>query len=412
MPTNEIPFGRFIATTTLSKIMALARRLKIIQGGSSAAKTISIITIFIDRAQVKYLYPKLSSIVSEHVPHLKRGVIRDFKNVMQAQGYWDDARWNQSDFIYTFETGNQMEFFGADSDSKVKGPRRNGDLFVNECNNIDYETYRQLAIRTEGDIFLDYNPTQEFWVQTEVPKQLEPYDFLIVTYKDNEGVPESIRKEIESHRNDKQFWRVFGEGQMGQAEGLIYPNWKQIDEVPADARIQRRWLDYGYSNDPAAIGAIYKWNDSYVLDEEAYTKGMLNSDIAALLGSFDEKVPIAADSAEPKSNAELQAYGFTILPAHKGADSVRNGIQLVQSQKIYYTKRSLNLAKERRNYYWLIGQDGKPTNEPSPIMNHHMDGVRYGFESLLSTVPEHVKIEQMRRMAQTEARNREGSSTR
>lgn len=404
-------FGSFFPTSALKKIMALIERLRIIQGGASAGKTIAILSIFIDRAQVKYHAPKLSSVVSEHVPHLKRGAIRDFKNIMQAQRYWDDSRWNATDYIYTFESGNQIEFFGADSDSKVRGPRRNGDLFINECNNISFETYRQLSIRTSGEIFLDYNPVEEFWVHTEIPKTGTPYDFIVLTYKDNEALPDQVRKDLESNKYDKNFWNVYGEGKIGKLEGLIYPLWREIDEIPIEARLVRRVLDFGYSNDPTAIGAIYKWNDAYILDEEAYAKGMLNSDIVDVLKSFEEKVPIAADSAEPKSIAELQIAGFTILPAHKGKDSVNNGIQLVQHQKIFYTKRSLNLAKERRNYKWITDKDGKLTNVPSPIWNHLMDAFRYGFETLLESVSEEVKIIQDRRMNSNENKFRDGGAS-
>lgn len=390
----------FRVTTAILKIRALKNRLKIIQGGSSAGKTIGIISIFIDKAQKKYPYRRLSSIVSEHVPHLKRGVIRDFRDIMETQGYWDENRWNQSDFIYTFETGNQIEFFGADDSDKVRGPRRNGDLFMNEANNMDYETYVQLAIRTSGDIYLDYNPVSEFWAHTELAKQ--EHDFLILTYKDNEGVPGQIVKEIESRRNNKQFWRVYGEGQIGLAEGIIYPHWKPIDSIPAEARLERRWLDYGYSNDPTAIGGIYKWNDSWILDEELYTKGLLNNQIADFILAQDQQVAVAADSAEPKSNAELQARGLIILPSRKGKDSVNNGIQLVQSQQIFVTKNSLNIWKEQRNYQWLVDKDGKSLNEPTPLFNHHMDGIRYGFQSILDGMPSDVRIRQLRQFAMRE----------
>jgi phage terminase large subunit len=189
---------KFIATTALKKILALKKRLKIIQGGTSASKTISILTIFIDRAQSRKGH--LSSVVSETLPQLKRGAIRDFLNIMEGHGYYKDDCWNKTDFIYTFETGSKIEFFSADSPDKVRGPRRNGDLFLNECNNIQYDTYTQLAIRTEGDIYLDYNPVAEFWVQEEVIPKLD-HDFLILTYKDNEGLPQSIINEIESRKD-------------------------------------------------------------------------------------------------------------------------------------------------------------------------------------------------------------------
>jgi phage terminase large subunit len=392
------------ATTALRRIRALNKRLRIVQGGSSAGKTIAILLILIDIAQRRKL---LISVVSETVPHLRRGAIRDFKSIMEEQGYWRDDRWNETNFIYTFETGAQIEFFSADTPTKVRGPRRD-ILFVNEANNISFETYTQLAIRTNETIYLDYNPVAEFWVHTELPRA--EMDFLILTYKDNEALAPAIVAEIESRRNNKQFWRVYGEGQIGLAEGVIYPNWQDIDEVPKEARLVRRWLDYGYTNDPTAIGDIYKWNDAYVLDEVAYQKGLLNNQIADIILNQEEQVPVAADSAEPKSNDELALRGITILPAKKGADSVNNGIQIVQRQKIFVTKRSVNIRKEQRNYQWLVDKDGKITNEPSPIWNHHMDGVRYGFSTLLDFMPDNVRIQQERYMQHVAERQDMNSS--
>lgn len=392
-------------TTALRKILALKKRIRIIQGGSSAGKTIAILLVLIDIAQSTE--GKLISVVSETVPHLKRGVIRDFISIMEAQGYYQDGRWNRSDFIYTFESGSRIEFFSADAPNKVRGPRRD-ILFINEANNISFETYTQLAIRTNEIIYLDYNPVAEFWAHTELANT--DHDFLILTYKDNEALPAAIVKEIESRRGNANFWRIYGEGLIGLAEGIIYPNWKPIDEVPPEARLERRWLDYGYTVDPTAIGDVYKWNDAWVLDEVAYQKGLLNSQIADIILNQEEQVPVAADSAEPKSNDELALRGLTVLPAKKGADSINNGIQIVQAQKIYVTKRSLNIWKEQRNYQWTVDKDGKFTQVPSPIFNHHMDGIRYAFGTMLDFIPDHVRIQQLRALDRAESNQSMNSS--
>lgn len=379
----------FRATTALNKIRVLKKRLRIVQGGSSAGKTIAILLVLIHEAQSTN--SKLISIVSETLPHLKKGAIRDFLSIMEAQGYYQESRWNRSDFIYTFETGSKIEFFSADTPAKVRGPRRD-ILFINEANNISFETYTQLAIRTNEVIYIDYNPVTEFWAHTELGSQ--EHDFLIVTYKDNEALPQAIVTEIESRRNNKNFWRVYGEGQIGLAEGIIYPNWKPIDEVPDSARLLRRWLDYGYTNDPTAIGEIWKWNDAYILNENLYRKGMLNNQIADFILNLEDQVPVTADSAEPKSNDELSLRGITILPAKKGKDSVSNGIQLVQQHKIFVTKSSTNIWKEQRNYQWETDREGKALQVPSEMFNHHMDGIRYAFGTLSDGTPEHVIVKQ------------------
>lgn len=366
-------------TSAVEKILACKKRIRVIQGGSSAGKTIAILLVLIDIAQSKK--NKLISVVSETIPHLKRGAIRDFLSIMEEHGYYKEANWNRSDFIYTFETGCKIEFFSADTPDKVRGPRRE-ILFINECNNVSFETYTQLAIRTNETIILDYNPVQQFWVHDEIMPKID-HDFLILTYLDNEGLPDTIKQEIESRKANKYFWTVYGLGQLGEVEGLIYPGWKEVDEIPREARLERRWLDYGYTNDPTAIGDMYYLNGALYLDEVAYQKGLSNKQIADVILNQSRKVPVVADSAEPKSNDELRSYGITVLDADKGRDSVNAGIQLVQDQDVFVTKRSVNIIKERRNYMWLKDKNDRVVNEPSPIFNHHMDGIRYAARSLV-----------------------------
>lgn len=377
---------KYEKTQALDKILQLKKRLKIIQGGSSAGKTIAILLILIDIAQT--LKGKTISVVSESFPHLRRGAIRDFLDIMEGHGYYNDDLWSKTDFTYRFETGSKIEFFSADSADKVRGPRRD-ILFINEANNISFETYTQLAIRTNEDIYIDYNPVQEFWVQTEILNKLEN-DFIILTYKDNEFLSQNIVKEIESRRDRKDWFTVFGLGEDGVLEGKIYKNWIPIDEVPADARLEVYGLDYGYTNDPSAAVGIYKWNNGYVVDELFYQKGMSNKQIADVFKNQPD-APVIPDSAEPKSNDELIAYGLMVIPAEKGADSVRNGIQVVQGQTIYVTKRSINIIKENRNYLWEVDKQGKVLQVPEHAFSHSMDAIRYGLSYLLKKPPQ-VKL--------------------
>lgn len=351
----------------------------------------------IDMAQRRKL---LASVVSETMPHLRKGAMRDFKNIMQAQGDWKDVSWNATHSIYTFETGAEIEFFSADDSDRVRGPRRDV-LFVNEANNISFETYTQLAIRTNELIYLDYNPVAEFWVHTELGAT--DHDFLILTYRDNEALAPAIVQEIESRRNNKQFWRVYGEGQIGETEGKIFRDWKEVDDVPHEAALERYGLDFGYSNDPTAIVAVYRYNGGYILDEVAYTKGLSNKQIADILVNLPRAL-VVADSAEPKSIDEIASYGVNIVPARKGKDSVNSGIQLMQGQRVSMTKRSLNGWKEYRNYLWLTDTAGRYINEPSPIWNHFMDASRYAFQSLLDHLPDAVRAQQASHFATVASR--------
>lgn len=370
---------KYVATTALKKIRAMKKRLKIIQGGSSAGKTIAILLILINKAQTERL--KTISVVAESVPHLKRAAMRDFLNIMEGHGYFKEENWDRTNYIYTFETGSVIEFFSADNPSKVKGPRRD-ILFENECNHLSFDIHTQLVIRTNEEIYLDYNPSASFWVHEEIIPKNNDHDFIILTYKDNEGLPKTIVDEIESRKGNKNFWKVYGLGELGNAEGVIYSNWAIIDELPHEARLERYGLDFGYTNDPTAIVAVYYYNGGYILDEITFQKGLSNKQIADILANIDHALVIA-DSAEPKSIDELKSYGINILPCEKGRDSVRNGIALVQDQKISVTKRSTNIIKEYRNYLWATDKQGAVLNVPESGFDHSLDAVRYAVASIV-----------------------------
>src|SRR3990167_7092707 len=237
----------FIVTTALKKISQLNKRIWALPGGSSAGKTIGAIEILIDKAQTDKK-PTITSIVSESMPHIKRGAERDFKNIMNEQNYWRDQLWNATDHIYTFETGSIIEFFGADQSEKVKGPRRDR-LFINEANNVPFNTFTQLEIRTNELIILDWNPSIEFWYYTEVKGKMDNVDEITLTYKDNEGLNPAIAASIEARRHNKAWFKVYGEGKLGEIEGKIFKDWQIIDEIPHEAQLERTGLDFGYCVD-------------------------------------------------------------------------------------------------------------------------------------------------------------------
>lgn len=363
-------------TTALEKIQSLTKRIRIIQGGTSAGKTIGILLYLINKAQTSKVD---ISVVSESLPHLKRAAIKDFLNIMQEHHYYREANYNRTDKIYTFETGATIEFFAVDEVGKVRGPRRD-IIFINECNNISLDTYEQLEIRTKEEVILDFNPVSEFWVHTDVIPKID-HDFLKLTYLDNEALDKRIIQTIESRKDRDNWWRVYGLGEVGVLEGTIYKDWEFINYVPENARLEGYGLDFGYSSDPMALVAIYYLDGYYILDEKAYTTGLTNNQIAKKIKEFPEAV-VVADSAEPKSIDEIKAYDIQAVPAVKGQGSVNYGIQLVQDQKIKVTKWSTNLIKEYRNYQWRMDRDGKPTNQPEDIWNHALDAIRYAISYL------------------------------
>ena len=357
----------------------MRKRLRFIQGGTSASKTVGTVMYLIAKAQSDKT-PTLTSIVSESFPHLKRGVMRDFLMILQTHQYFKDARWNKTDFTYTFETGSKIEFFSVDQPDKVRGPRRDR-LFINEANNIPYEAFDQLEVRTKEFVIADWNPTNEFWAYTEVLGKRNDVEHLVLTYIDNEALSIEIIKSIEQRKGNKNWWQVYGLGQLGEVEGKIYKDWKlDITEIPHEARLERYGMDFGYSNDPTSIVAIYKYNDGFILDEITHQKGLSNKQISDILSNLPQALVIA-DSAEPKSIDEIKSYGVNILPATKGQGSVSQGIQFVQDQRISVTQRSINIIKAYRNYLFKTDKDGKILNEPDHFLSDAMDAVRYGLSS-------------------------------
>ena len=366
-----------IITTAIDKIEALQKRIKIIQGGTSAGKTYSVLAVLITKA-ASYSRTEIS-IVAESIPHLRRGALKDFLKIMKENNRYFDERFNKSLLRYEFSNGSVMEFFSADDSSKLRGARRD-ILYINECNNVTFESYNELAIRTKKEVYLDFNPANEFWVHKELKDEPDS-DFLILTYKDNEALDNSIVQQIEKNRLKAKtsaywsnWWRVYGLGEIGMLEGVIFSNWKTIDTLPKDAKLIGIGLDFGYTNDPTAIIEIYNYNGTRILNELKYQTGMLNSDIAKEL---PKHVPVYADSSEPKSIEEIKRYGITIKGVTKGKDSINYGIDVMQRQEYLVTSNSVNLIKELRAYCWDTDKAGTRLNKPIDTNNHAIEALRY-----------------------------------
>jgi phage terminase large subunit len=377
----------FSDTTATQKVFDLTKRIRAVAGGTSASKTISILVWIIDYCQTPQEREKLATVTAESVPHLKQGAALDFENIMKDRGYWIDGRWNKSDRVYSFETGNKVQFSSFDTYGKAHGGRRDV-LFVNEANNNPYNIVDQLITRTREVVFLDWNPSNEFWFYQEMLGKREDVDFITLTYKDNEALDHATIQEIESHKHNKQWWQVYGLGQLGQLESQIYKNWQTIDDVPTEAKLERRGLDFGYSVDPTVIEALYTWNGAYVFDEELYMKGLSNKTIADHILSQPEQCLVIADSSEPKSIDEIAEYGVQIVGAQKGAGSVYQGIQYLQDKKVFVTKRSVKTIKAQRNYIFFTDKDGKVTNDPDDAIHewsNPMDACRYAADSFNKT---------------------------
>jgi len=368
----------FVYTTAIKKIRTLERFVRGVQGGTSAGKTYAILPILIHIAASNPLTE--ISVVAESIPHLKRGAMKDFKKILAETERWHESLWNASDFKYTFPNGSQIEFFSADNDAKLRGARRDW-LYMNECNNMTFHSYTELASRTKQGVYLDWNPTNTFWFHNELLNDKD-VDFLTINYTDNEACPESalnfILKAKEKAEQGNAFWqnwyKVYGLGQIGNLEGVIFNNWQQIDKIPVDAKLIGIGCDFGYTNDPTALIEIYTYNGKRYVNELMYRSGMLNSDIAKVL---PKGVIVYADSSEPKSIDEIKRYGIMIKGVTKGKDSIKYGIDVMQQQEYLVTSQSENLIKELRSYSWDKDKEGKKLNRPIEYFNHAIDALRY-----------------------------------
>jgi len=368
----------FQRTTAVNKISRLEKRIKIVQGGTSAGKTISILILLIDKA-IKI--PNLEiSVVSESIPHLRRGCIRDCLKLLKGLNRYREQLFNKSLLKYQFTNGSFIEFFSCDDSSKMRGSRRD-ILFINECSNVTFEMFNELSIRTKREVFLDFNPANEFWVHTDL-KNDSNADFLILTYKDNEALEQSIVNELlkaQEKAKTSAYWknwvRVYIDGLVGNLQGVVFAdNWKQIDDVPEDAKLIGHGLDFGYSNDATAIVEVYLWNGKRIVNEICYQTKLVNEEIAKKLPKHEL---IIADSAEPKSIEEIRRLGYMIKGCTKGKDSILFGIQLMQNQEYLVTSSSLNLIKELRGYVWDSDKSGKQLNKPRGGNDHLIDALRY-----------------------------------
>lgn len=360
------------------------------KGGTRSSKTYSIVQLLIVIADFRQ---RDISIVSESFPHLRRGVMKDFAEILDKENLVEGVNYefNKSEYKYTFKNGSVVEFFSVDNWGKVKGSRRD-ILFINECNRISYETYRQLAVRTTETIFLDWNPDNEFWYEEHIAGR-ETTKEIHSTYLDNPYLDKVQIAEIESNRYNEQWWRVYGLGLTGHIEGTIYRPFIQIDELP-DARSRMRHvygLDFGYSNDPTALVDVYidEAGRKIYVDEVIYETGLLNSDIAQRMAenNISKATEIFADAAEPKSVDEIgrKVYRYNVKPAYK--KDLLSQIQFLQQFEIYVTTRSLNVIKESRQYKWKEDRDGNAVNEPIDAFNHAMDALRYAVFTALRKQP-------------------------
>lgn len=350
------------------------------QGGTSATKTYSILQLLMI---ISIKYPVKIDIVGLSVPHLKSGVLNDMVSICRNAGFNFSDYYKEGDKVFKKGLGS-INFLAFDKLGKAHGGRRD-ILYLNEANHLNYNIAEQLMIRTRKKIFIDYNPTNAFWVHNKIMKdEPDKVCFIKSTYKDNPFLEQSIIDSIESRKGDgnNNFWRVYGLGELGIAEGLVFNNFEQLDFNTERFAQYRNGIDWGFSCDPFAFVRCAIENDCLYICREIYQQNLLNKDSAPLVKEIVNSEIVTCDSAEPKSIADFRTYNINCMPAKKGAGSIESGIKFLQSfKKIYIHPNCPNTYDEFCNYQWKLDKNGDEMPQPVDEFNHAIDSLRYALES-------------------------------
>lgn len=377
----------------------------VIRGGQGASKTVSILELII---QSLLSSEKEATVLSSELSKMKRTVIRDYKKICKDWGVIQrEEDFNKSESKHEYPNDSYLDFLGADVIDVGKGFRRD-ILYINEADKMNVETAIQFISRAKLTI-IDYNPDSLFWGDEFINEN----NFITLTFEDNEYLSESEVKSILEYRqkgfNDPTLpfdllfkesnikskywsnkWKVYGLGLVGALDGVVFDDWEECDEVPLGAELLAIGLDWGF-NHPTAAEKVFKYNSDLYIDEIIYQSGLKNSDIISLLraAGITNRMVIVADSAEPKSIKELEDAGFTVEPADKGADSIRNSTDTLKQFKIYITRRSTNVKREFSNCKWSKVKQG----EPEDLNNHSIDGVRYVALNKINKKPDRIILD-------------------
>ena len=356
-------------TITFENLLDSKSRITQHIGGTRSGKTYAVLQFLI----VKAIENKETiTIVRKTIPSLKRTVIKDFKDILQGLNIWQDENYNITDRIYNLYDST-IQFISTDDADKLRGIKST-TLFVDEASEIDEESYFQLSIRTSGKIILAYNPTVSpyHWLRT-----MPEVERFVTTYRDNIYLPKEMVDAIENlqHTNEK-YWKIYGKGEFAPNDKAIF-TFELCDSIDAD--FVAFGIDFGFSNDPTALCAVYKNSDTIFLEELIYEKGLVTNDIVAKLNSLDiqKSEEIWGDSAEPRLIEELYRSGFNIKPVVKGKDSIKFGIGVMQNYKIKILKTSQNLINEMYAYQYSTDKHGYTTDTPEGGLDHLIDAARY-----------------------------------
>jgi phage terminase large subunit len=345
-------------------------------GGSRSTKTYSILQLLIVKA-LESEEPLIISIVRKSMPSLRLSTMIDFFDILKSYDLYSEENHNKTDNTYLINN-TLIQFFSIDDAQKRRGSKRD-ILFIDEANELTSEDFFQLQVRTTTQVFLGFNPSEQFWYNEQLQNR-DDVTIIHSTYKDNPFLPQEQINEIERLEfTDQQYYQIYALGEFAGAIDLIY-SYTVVDHIPVEqARLVALGMDWGYTNDPTTLVEVWSWNDALYMNELVYSRGLTNQDIIVKLQEYevDRYIEIIADSAEPKSIEEVRRAGFNIKPATKGPDSVLNGIDILKRKRLHVTKQSVNIINELNKYKWIVDKNGNKLNKPIDSFNHALDAVRY-----------------------------------
>jgi len=350
------------------------KRYVVNQGGTRSSKTYSILQVLILKA-LESSIPLTISVVRKTLPALKKSVLKDFIAILESMQLYNPDDYNKTEGTYVLNS-SVFEFFSVDNEQKIRGSKRNY-LFLNEANELSYEDFFQLQIRTTEQIFADYNPSDNIsWIYDLIEQRSDDVSFFKTTYKDNTFLDESIVREIEKLRNtDEDYYRIYGMGERGGSRELVY-NFHVCQRVPDYAQLLGIGVDFGFTNDVTAIVQVYRYEQNVYINELIYQTHLTISDIVSMLKQLDiDRHEMIADWSEPRSVEELRRAGFNIKATTN--KSINQGIDVLKRFKIFVTEESTNVINEFQRYKWLKDKDGLMLNKPIDAFNHAMDAMRY-----------------------------------
>lgn len=371
-------------TSTYYKIKRMTSTIKIIQGGQGAGKNIAICQILFDKAAEA---KRTITIMTDTYDNLKDGAIADFKDHFDRIGWDWDSYYNKTDKDLKIKKSIIQFRYISDTKKQAGKSKRRDILYINEANKIGWEIASTYIGRTHEEIYIDYNPDFEFWAHTRVPelkdeKGKQKSSQIIVTYLDNEKIPQSEIDFIESRKGNKEWYRIYGLGQTGYySERRIY-DYEFIDEIPSDAKRIPSGMDFGVSPDPTTLVDIWLKDNNLYCDEVFCENNLLPEKLAgaermSIVDKLDEikrnkGLDIVADSAGKTEIDDIEKYKYNIRGVKKPVGTIVPSINQVRGYNLYITKRSINLKKGIESWFFKVDHNGKIIPEPD---GHEPDGL-------------------------------------